>query len=94
MESLEGIHTDMCFLGVTSVDLIYGLSEDNRKETTIKKAILQASDTVVSMVISNKLNTRQHFKVCDINCLDIMLTELDPASEILLPYTAKGIRIL
>ena len=94
VESLQGIHADMCFLGITSVDPVFGLTEDNRQETTIKKAIIAASNTVVSMVISNKLNSRQSFKVCDINSLDIMVTELDPEDDILLPFAAKGIRIL
>ena len=94
VESLEGIHADMCFLGITSIDPVYGLTEDNRQETTIKKAIIEASDTVVSMVISNKLNSRQAFKVCDIDSLNILVTELDTEDDILLPFTAKGIRIL
>lgn len=94
VEFLQDIHADLCFLGITSVDPVFGLTEDNRQETTIKKAILKASNTVVSMVISNKLNSRQSYKVCDINSLDIMVTELDPDNDILLPYKAKGIRVL
>ena len=94
VESLKGIHADMCFLGATSVDPVFGLTEDNRQETTIKQAMLNASTTVGSMVISNKLNTRQSFKVCDISCLNIMVTELDANDELLQPFIKKGITVL
>lgn len=94
IESLLEIHADMCFLGITSVDANAGLTEANRQETTIKKAIIKASRMVVSMVISTKLNSRQPFKVCDIDCLNVMVTELDPESPLLLPYKEKGVKII
>ncbi len=93
LESLVEIHADMCFLGITSVDTENGLTEANRQETTIKKAMIKASNKVVSMVISKKLNTRQPFKVCEIESLNIMVTELDSADQLLLPYKEKGVLI-
>lgn len=93
LESLLEIHADMCFLGIAGVDPEIGLTEANRQETTIKKAIIKASNTVVSMVISSKLNTRQPFKVCEIGCLDIIVTDLDQDSEMLLPYREKGLQV-
>ena len=93
-EYLQEIHADLCFLGITSVDTTVGLTEANRQETTIKKAIIKASNTVVSMVISSKLNTKQPFKVCDLSCMDIIVTELDNNNPLLTPYKEKGIRVL
>ena len=83
VESLQEIQADMCFLGITSVDVHDGMTEANRKETNIKRAIISSSNKVVSMVISSKVNTRQPFKVCDINCMDIMVTDLNPDNEFL-----------
>lgn len=94
LESLQEIHADLCFLGITSVDPEFGLSEANRKETSIKKAIIDASNQVVSMVISSKLNTRQPFKVCDVGCLDIIVTELDKEDDLLRPYRQIGINTI
>lgn len=94
LESLNEVHADMCFLGITSVDIERGLTEANRKETTIKKAIINASNKVVSMVISEKLNTRQPFKVCDLSYLDIMVTELDEDNAVLRAFSEKGVRVI
>lgn len=93
-ESLREIHADMCFMGITSVDPIIGLTEANRKETSIKKAIINASNVVVSMVISNKLNTRQPFRVGDIDDINIMVTDLEPDAGILSPYKERGVQVL
>ncbi len=94
LEFLLDIHADICFLGITSVDPEFGLTEANLEETTIKKAMIQASDTVVSMVISNKLNTRQSFKVENMDKMSIMITELDPTDGRLQPYVQKGIKMM
>ena len=84
----------MCFMGITSVDPVAGMTEANRKETSIKKAIIAASNVVVSMVISNKLNTRQPFRVGNIEDINIMVTELEPDAGILAPYKDRGVRVL
>ncbi|MCG8308696.1 MAG: DeoR/GlpR family DNA-binding transcription regulator [Cytophagales bacterium] len=94
LEYLEEIHADLCFMGITSIDPNFGLSEANRKETIIKKAIINASNKVVSMVISSKLNTRQPFKVCDLSSLDIMVTDLELDDDQLKPFKEKGVDIL
>mgnify|MGYP003563798588 CR=1 FL=1 len=94
IETLLEIHADMCFLGITSIDLKAGLTEVNRQETTIKKAIIKASKKVATLAISNKINSVQAFKVCDLGCLDVMVTELEPSDPNLLPFKEKGIRII
>ena len=56
--------------------------------------MINSSGMVVSMVTSNKINTRQPFKVCDIGCMDVMVTDLEPEDELLLPYRQRGVKIL
>jgi len=94
VEPLLEIHADMCFLGITSIDIKAGLTEANRQETTIKKAIIKASNKVATLAISNKINTKQPFMVCDLDHLDILITELDPTDPWVLPFSAKGIKVL
>jgi DeoR/GlpR family transcriptional regulator of sugar metabolism len=94
LESLLEIQADMCFLGISGVDSEIGLTEANRQETTIKKAIIKASNKVVTLAISSKIETIQPFKVCDLESLDILVTDLDPKDIELRPYRQKGISIL
>jgi DeoR/GlpR family transcriptional regulator of sugar metabolism len=93
IEPLQEIHADMCFLGITSIDLD-GLTEANRQETNIKKTIIKASNKVATLTISDKIYTKQPFKVCDLSFLDILITELNPEDPKLAPFKEKGIRII
>jgi DeoR family fructose operon transcriptional repressor len=94
IEPLLEIHADMCFLGITSVDIDAGLTEANRQETTIKKAIIKASNKVVILAISNKIGTIQPFKVCDLESLDVLVTDLDPSDPLLEEYHRNGIKVI
>jgi len=93
IEPLQEIHADMCFLGITSIDLD-GLTEANRQETNIKKNIIKASNKVATLTISDKIYTKQPYKVCDLSFLDILITELNPEDPKLAPFKQKGIRII
>jgi DeoR/GlpR family transcriptional regulator of sugar metabolism len=94
LQTLQDIHADLCFLGITSLDPKYGLTEDNREETQIKKEIIKSSNIVASMVISQKLMTRQAYSVSDIDCLDYLITELKPEDELLRPFKEKGMGVI
>ncbi|MFC2125425.1 DeoR/GlpR family DNA-binding transcription regulator [Bacteroidota bacterium] len=94
IESLINIHADLCFLGMASIDLNAGITEANKQETGIKHAFIEASNKVVTLLISKKLGTVQSYKVCDINCLTTMVTELCPSDERLVPYAAEGVEII
>lgn len=93
LEMLKEIHADLCFLGITCVHPEKGLTEAVYEETLFKKAIMKASNTVISLVTCAKLGIYQSYKVGDVDYLDIMITELDPDNEILQPYINKGIKV-
>ena len=94
LQSIQEVQADLCFLGITSLDPKYGLTEDNREETLIKREIIKSSNVAASMVISQKLMTRQAYTVCDIDSLDYLITELVPEDELLLPFIEKGVGII
>jgi DeoR/GlpR family transcriptional regulator of sugar metabolism len=50
-------YADLCFLGITSIDIVSGLTEANRQETSIKKAFIKSSSRVATLTISSKINT-------------------------------------
>lgn len=56
--------------------------------------MIHASKKIVSLTISEKLNTSNQYEICDINVIDTLVTELDPNSEILNTYRKKNITLL
>ncbi|MCM8569085.1 DeoR/GlpR family DNA-binding transcription regulator [Gramella jeungdoensis] len=91
---LSDIKADICFLGTGNIDAGFGISEMDWDVVQLKKAMIDASKKTVLLTISEKLNSTQSYKICDISQLDTLVTELSPDSAILKEYRNQKIDIL
>ena len=94
LEQIRNIGVDLCFLGTGYLDVKNGLTEFDWDVVQIKKAMLQSASQVISLTISEKLNTTQRYKIANIEAIHTLITELDPEDEQLQAYRKAGIRIL
>ncbi len=94
IEQIRQVKADLCFLGTNAIDLRDGLTDNDLEVVQIKKAMIESSSRVVSLAISEKINTSQRIKVCNINSIDTIITELTPDHELLKPYQAAGLEII
>ncbi len=74
---LSEIKVDYSFIGTGYVDESYGLTDFDWDIVQVKKAVIKASKKAVLLCISEKLNSQHRYKICDINAIDTMVTELD-----------------
>ena len=91
---LADIKVDFCFMGTGWLDPINGLTENDWEVVQLKKAMINASKKVISLTISEKLNTQQRFKVCEIQNIDTLITELDKDADLLKPYLNQNLEVL
>ena len=56
--------------------------------------MIEASKKVAFLMISEKINSVQPIKVCGLNKIDILITELETDDPKLKPYAKAGIKIL
>jgi DeoR/GlpR family transcriptional regulator of sugar metabolism len=56
--------------------------------------MISTSKKVVVLSISEKINASEQLKICDVDEIDVLITELPPNAKKLLPYKKKGIQIL
>jgi len=91
---IKTIKPDICFIGVNALDVPHGLTDNDWDVVQIKKAMIEVSEKIVSLAISEKLNTCQRIKICELQQIDTLITEMDPENEQLLPYKQSGITIL
>ena len=94
VQRLSEIKCDLCFLGTNSIDVEAGITDLDLEVIEVKRAMIRSADKVVSLSISKKLNTVQRMRVCKIEEIDIVITELEPGDELLKPYKDKGLTIL
>ena len=83
---LANIRADLCFLGVNAFDAKTGLSEIDYGVAQVKKAMIESSEKLAVLTISEKLNTVFKMKLCAPSGVDYLITELSPEDRRLLAY--------
>lgn len=91
---LKDIKADYCFLGTNSIDAKEGITDLEWEVIEVKKAMIACANKTVSLAISEKLNSVQRLKVCDVTVVNTLITELPPDSPALNDYKAVGLEIL
>jgi DeoR/GlpR family transcriptional regulator of sugar metabolism len=91
---LEQSHVDVCFIGICSLHHEIGVSTINYFECEMKRAMVNCSDKIVALTGHDKVGTAEAHKICPINMLDTIVTEIDPTNEIFEPYRQRNIHIL
>jgi DeoR/GlpR family transcriptional regulator of sugar metabolism len=91
---IKQMKPDICFLGTNAIDVEHGITDNDWEVVQLKKAMIESSKKVVCLAIGEKVNTIQPIKVCDIDKINMLITELNPGDPILKPYSDAGIELL
>ncbi|MEO6541944.1 MAG: DeoR family transcriptional regulator, partial [Ferruginibacter sp.] len=91
---INSLKPDLCFLGINSIDLQHGITDSDWDVVQLKQSMIESSQKVVCLTISEKINTIQPVKVCDLSKIDVLITELPNDHPSLQPYVAAGITVL
>jgi DeoR/GlpR family transcriptional regulator of sugar metabolism len=85
--ALSEIRLDKAILGVSAIDLSYGISTANHAEAQIKKMITRAAKTRIALADHTKFGTQSFAYVGPIADIDVLVT--DSATD---PNYIKGLR--
>jgi DeoR/GlpR family transcriptional regulator of sugar metabolism len=94
VKRIQHIKADLCILGVNAIDINEGLTDNDWGVVEIKRTMIDTSKKVVALSISEKVNTSEQLKICEVDEIDYLITELSPDADQLRPYRNKGIQIL
>jgi DeoR/GlpR family transcriptional regulator of sugar metabolism len=94
LKTLSQTQADICFLGTGHLDPVNGVSEFDWEVVQLKKAMIDSSRKIVLLTLSAKLNSTQRYKICDVNQIHTLITELDPSHPALAQFQAVGLEIL
>lgn len=86
VSELARIRVDLCFLGVNAIGIKAGLTETDWRVAQVKKAMIEASDKLAILTISEKLNSMLKMKICDLRDIDYLITEVNPEDELIAAY--------
>lgn len=94
ISKIKHIKADLCFLGINAIDLEHGITDNDWDIVQMKKAMIESSAQTVVMSISEKLNSYQRIRICGIDEIDILITELPNYHTLLDPFRGDGLTIL
>jgi DeoR family transcriptional regulator, fructose operon transcriptional repressor len=94
IQTLSQIKVDLCFMGTGQLHPEQGFTEFDWEVVQLKKAMIQASRKVISLTIAEKINSYQRYKVCDLEAIHTLITELNPGDEHTEAYAKKGLEVL
>jgi len=94
INKIKQIRADLCFLGINAIDTRHGITDSDWDVVQLKKSMVESSQKVICLSISEKINTSQPIKICDIADVDMLITELSPDDPALEQYHLTGIKIL
>ncbi len=90
---IKQVKADICFLGTNAIDPEVGITDNDWDVVQLKRAMIESSKKVVCLAIAEKINTSQPIRVCGIEDIDILVTELSPDNEIFKPYKKAGVTV-
>ncbi|QNL48504.1 DeoR/GlpR transcriptional regulator [Olivibacter sp. SDN3] len=87
INQLSEIRVDLCLLGTNSLSVEDGVTDSDWEVVQIKKAMLRCSQKTGILSIAEKLNSVQKMKVCNVNAIDYLVTDLDPLHDSLARFS-------
>jgi DeoR/GlpR family transcriptional regulator of sugar metabolism len=87
VNQLSEIKVDLCFLGTNGLSLEEGVTDSDWEVVQVKKAMIKSSQKTVIVSIAEKLGSIQKMKVCNLNAVHYLITDLNPNDKALHEYT-------
>ncbi|ETZ22962.1 DeoR/GlpR family DNA-binding transcription regulator [Pedobacter sp. V48] len=94
INQLADLKVDLCLLGANAFSVEEGLTDMDWEIVQVIKAIVNASRKVAVLAIAEKLNTSQRIRICPINKINYLITELPPESTYLANFQNDDLKLL
>ncbi|MBK1440514.1 DeoR/GlpR transcriptional regulator [Parapedobacter sp. ISTM3] len=78
INQLSEIRVDLCLLGTNGLSVEDGVTDSDWEAVQIKKAMIRSSSKTAILSIAEKLNSVQKMKVCSLNAISYLVTDLAP----------------
>ena len=92
VQALQGMHADVCMLGICSLQPDVGVTTPDSDEAQVKRAMVACASEVIALATADKLTTASPWIVARLSEVDHLVT--DGGDELTRPYAAAGINVV
>jgi DeoR/GlpR family transcriptional regulator of sugar metabolism len=93
INQLSEIKADLCLLGANAISLEEGITDSDWEVVQVKKAMIRSAQKTAVISIAEKLNSVQKMKVCNLNAIHYLVTDVKPDDPTVKEY-AKAVKML
>ena len=93
IDAVDQVHADLAFVGIRSIHPQLGISTLNREEALVKKRMVNRSSKSVVLATADKLHTVDHFTICSVQELALLLVEEGVEQEVISPFEVLGLQV-
>lgn len=94
INQLNDVKVDLCLLGANGLSVQEGMTDSDWEVVQVKRAMIHTSKKLAILSIAEKLNSVQRMKVCDLNLIHYLITELPPESMFLSSYQNLDLELI
>jgi len=92
VDAVRAVRADLCVLGVCSLHPEAGLTQIQREEALVERAMTACSARVATLTGADKLGFAGPWPVASTDEIDVLVTDADP--EVTAPYAALGLEVV
>lgn len=74
-QSLQNVHLNIAFLGVSGISPKYGISMSDEPESAVGRAFIAVADRVVVIADHSKIGTTTFARLCPLREIDLLITD-------------------
>ncbi|MDO4615593.1 MAG: DeoR/GlpR family DNA-binding transcription regulator [Lachnospiraceae bacterium] len=94
IKELEAVNFDIVFMGITCYSKETGFTCGASEEAKLKQAALKNADLKVILLDSSKIDTRGIFSICNLEDVDIIVSDDELTAEFLRDAVSAGVTVL
>lgn len=91
---LQYFNCSKLFIGVDGIDLEFGLTTTDMLEASLNKAMIASSQKVIVLADSSKFGRRGFGKICDLEAVDLIITDNATPQHYIDRLRERGIEVL
>jgi DeoR family transcriptional regulator, aga operon transcriptional repressor len=91
---LAELTMDWAILGADALDARTGATAHHEGEASINHLMATRAEQVMIVADHSKLGQRAFARMCDVDEIDVIVTDLDAPPESVAPFTERGIRVI
>jgi DeoR/GlpR family transcriptional regulator of sugar metabolism len=92
VDAVRGVRADLCVLGVCSLHPEAGLTQLDREEAIVERAMIASSARVATLTGADKLGFAGPWPVAEAGDIDFLVTDAPP--DVTAPYVALGLDVV